>query len=127
MADAARPLAPDALLGALAELLAPKVAELLAARAPETPAYYSQANSPLGKRQYLEAARAGCFLSSKRGKLVLALRADVDAWIAAGARAPREEKPANDHDETKPEADDEAEARAALVAAGVHVAPKGGR
>lgn len=107
----------NAVLGALAELLAPKVAELLAARAPEAPAYYSQANSPLGKRRYLEAARAGCFVSSKRGKLVLALRADVDAWIAAGARVPKPETPPANDDPT----DDEA--AALLAGQGIVVGP----
>lgn len=63
------------------------------ANAAATSEFYSQHDSPLGKRRFLEAARAGAFPSSKRGKLVLAKRADVDAWIAA---AERDVKPAND-------------------------------
>jgi hypothetical protein len=58
--------------------------------------FYSSAKPaqlPITKRKFLEHARAGAFPSFKRGKTVLAKRADVDAWIAGGER---DVKPAND-------------------------------
>lgn len=110
---------PDAaaLLGALARLLAPLVAEAIAA---QTSDYYDQSTAPVGKRRFLAAARAGEFPSAKRGKLVLAKRIDVDAWIARGARptmepvAPMEPVPTDEN------------ARL-LAAAGITCNRKGGR
>ncbi|MEI8255949.1 MAG: hypothetical protein WCJ30_09785 [Deltaproteobacteria bacterium] len=48
--------------------------------------YYSQHVNPLGKRPYLEAARRGDFASFSVGKLVLARRIDVNAWIETHRR-----------------------------------------
>lgn len=76
----------DAVLDVLADLLADKLTERIASRQNATSRYYDTANNPLGKRRFLEAARRGEFPSFKRGKRVLALRTDVEAWIAAGAR-----------------------------------------
>jgi hypothetical protein len=39
-----------------------------------------QYTSPLGKRRHLEAARRGAFPVTRHGRLVLARRADVDAY-----------------------------------------------
>jgi hypothetical protein len=71
-----------------------EVARVLAERdtKPEN-VFYSQHDSPLGKRRFLDAARRGAFPSSKRGKLILAMRTDVDAWIRAGERMPKSEPP----------------------------------
>lgn len=76
----------DAVLEQAIEL----VAERVVARLGVTPThdYYDQHSSPVGRRRFLEAARRGAFPSTKRGKLVLARRADVDTWITAGRRAP---------------------------------------
>jgi hypothetical protein len=72
------------------DLLADLVAERVIARLGEVPQggheYYDQRLNPLGRRRFLEAARRGAFPSTKQGKLVLARRADVDAWIASSKR-----------------------------------------
>ena len=75
---------------AVLDLFVDMVADRVVARLGATPAndYYDQRTSPLGRRRFLEAARRGAFPATKRGKLVLARRTDVDAWIAAGHRAP---------------------------------------
>lgn len=82
------------------DLLVDMVADRVAARLGATPAndYYDQHGSPIGKRRFLEAARRGAFASMKRGKLVLARRVDVDAWIRAGQRAPRSVSPTTETD-----------------------------
>jgi hypothetical protein len=78
---------------AVLDLLADLVAERVIARLGEVPQggheYYDQRLNPLGKRRFLEAARRGAFPSTKQGKLVLARRTDVDAWIASGKRDAR--------------------------------------
>lgn len=77
-------------VNAVLDLFVDMVADRVAARLGAAPAndYYDQRSNPLGKRRFLDAARRGAFPSTKRGKLVLARRTDVDAWIAAGHRAP---------------------------------------
>ncbi len=42
----------------------------------------NQHTSPIGKRQYLEAARRGDFPSTKAGKLVIVTREDWDIYMA---------------------------------------------
>lgn len=85
----------EAALDLFVDMVADRVAERL--HAIPTNEYYDQRSNPLGRRRFLEAARRGAFPSTKRGKLVLARRADVDAWIAAGHRAPVERtKPSED-------------------------------
>jgi len=73
-------------------------AELSAQMAAEPRGYYSASDNPLGRRAFLAAARRKEFPSHRVGKLVLAARTDVDAWIAAHpAPAPRKApKPAKD-------------------------------
>jgi hypothetical protein len=84
----------DAVLDVLADLLADKLTERIASRQAAASPYYDTEHNPLGKRRFLEAARRGDFPSFKRGRRVLALRTDVDAWIAKGARS----KPANNNE-----------------------------
>ena len=74
------------LLGALVDALATAVAAKLeshrAERAPEEPRYYSAVDNPLGSsRAFLDAARRGAFPTYRPGKMLLALRSDVHAWI----------------------------------------------
>ncbi len=101
----------DAVLDLLVDMVAERVVARLAVST--TNDFYDQRTSPLGRRRFLEAARRGEFPSTKRGKLVLARRADVDAWIAMGRRAPPE----------VPEASDELSDEDLLVASGVVLAP----
>jgi excisionase family DNA binding protein len=69
-------------LRAFAEALLPYLREHLQPATPK-PEFYSQLDSPLGKRRHLEAARRGALRATKVGRLVLARRDDVDAFIAA--------------------------------------------
>lgn len=80
----------DALLEALTERVVERVLERLDhhARTASDRAWYTQRDSPLGRRQFLEAARTGAFPSTKRGKLVLARRDDVDRWLLDARRTP---------------------------------------
>lgn len=65
---------------------------------------YDQSHLPPGftRRTYLEAARAGRFPSRKVGKVVVARRSDVDAWIASRPSATRASKR-----QTQPDLDEE--------------------
>lgn len=74
----------ETLVDQLAELVAERVAVKVAARTRAAGRYYTSSDNPLGRRPFLEAARRGDFPSFARGKKVLALRADVDAWIEQG-------------------------------------------
>jgi hypothetical protein len=79
------------LLGALLALVADAVAERLGeARQDggEDGRYYSADDSPLPRRAFLRLARKGAFPSFRVGKKVLALRADVHAWIEAHPQKP---------------------------------------
>jgi hypothetical protein len=84
------------LFEALADLVADKLAERLAARALDAAPFYDADTAPVKRRQFLEAARRGDFPSFKRGKRVLARREDVDRWIESGARARPDPAPARD-------------------------------
>jgi hypothetical protein len=80
----------DHLLDELAERVAERVYNRVSASDASSTAgagWYDQQSSPLGKRRFLEAARRGAFPATRKGKLVLALRADVDAWITESTRA----------------------------------------
>lgn len=79
----------DALVDALADAVAARVVERIGTRSADASRYYTATDSPLGKRRFLELARRGCFRVFRvddRGKL-LALRAEVEAWIESQARA----------------------------------------
>lgn len=73
-------------LRAFAEALLPYLREHLQPTTPK-PEFYSQLDSPLGKRRHLEAARRGTLRATKVGRLVLARREDVDAFIDAQGSA----------------------------------------
>lgn len=69
------------LLDSFVDLLVDRLASKLRGRE-----LVDQNNAPCGKRRFLEAARRGEFPSIKKGKLVTATRADVDAWMEASKR-----------------------------------------
>jgi hypothetical protein len=97
-----------ALLDAVADLLAAKVAERLSVPATR---YADGKANPLGSRRaFLDAARRGDFPSFKRGREVVARWEDVVAYIESRPR----DAPAARVDEAE---DD----RAALTAAGVRL------
>jgi hypothetical protein len=76
-------------LGALVALLADAVAERLARHdGDDDGRYYGADDSPLPRRAFLRLARKGAFPSFRVGKKVLALRADVHAWIEAHPQKP---------------------------------------
>lgn len=69
-------------LRAFAEALIPYLRDCLqTAECPSAPAFYSQANSPLGRRRHLELARCGTLQARKVGRLALIPRDDVHAFI----------------------------------------------
>jgi hypothetical protein len=49
------------------------------------PDYVDQTNAPIGRREYLRAARCGEFKTWRKGRKVYARRADVVAWVEAEA------------------------------------------
>lgn len=106
MTRAAEKDALDQVLDALADRIADRVADRISAQLPDRTAavdYYDQRTSPLGRRRFLEEARRGSFASTRRGKQVLALRSEVDGWLAASMRR---RQPANDQAEPREAADD---------------------
>lgn len=68
-------------LRAFAEALSPYLRDCLQTTHASDPAFYSQANSPLGRRRHLELARCGTLRAKKVGRLVLVARDDVHAFI----------------------------------------------
>ena len=68
-------------------------------RKPTHPDYFDQHTSPLNKRRYLALAREKAFPAFKVGKQVLALRTDVDEYIASRAVMGRPSPPAPPPDE----------------------------
>lgn len=68
-------------LRAFAEALSPYLRDYLQTTHASDPAFYSQANSPLGRRRHLELARCGTLHAKKVGRLVLVARAEVHAFI----------------------------------------------
>lgn len=83
----ARPARKGDLLRLVAEALAPHLRDLLQPAAPNAPLYYSQRDSPLGRRRHLELARNGAIPRKKVGRLILSPREAVHAFI--DAHAPR--------------------------------------
>lgn len=51
--------------------------------------FYSQKNSPLGRRMHLELVRSGDLKGSKVGKLILVPRIELHAYIEAHEIPPR--------------------------------------
>ena len=79
---------PD--LSTLASALIEAIADQVAARLPAPsaqPEYVDQRTSSIDCRTYVKAARNGAFPASKVGRLYIARRADVAAWLE-GLRAP---------------------------------------
>ena len=68
---------------ALAEALAPHLVRHL--QLPAERAFYSQHDSPLGRRQHLELARSGAIESYKVGRLVLVRRDELHRFIESRA------------------------------------------
>ena len=73
------------LLRAVAEALAPHLRDILQPVPTPGPAYYSQHDSPLGRRRHLELARTGVRPRKKIGRLVLVPREAIHAYIDAHA------------------------------------------
>ena len=92
----ALPNAVEALINALADAVAARLAERAANDVGA--AYYSSEDAPCGPRAFLRGARDGGFPSFKRGRRVLARRAAVEAWIEAQPRAVRPSPPPQDDD-----------------------------
>lgn len=59
--------------------------EIVAAQGTATD-WYTQETAPVTRRMYLAAARRGDFPSFKKGRLVLAKKADVNGWIERTSR-----------------------------------------
>ena len=70
----------DALLGVLADRIAERVVDKL--RAGNLDGYVDQAASPLGRRRHIDAIRAGALPGIQVGRRYLALRKDVEEYIA---------------------------------------------
>lgn len=88
-------LTGDDVLACLVNMIAERVVDLMEARggAPKTPEWATARNNPLGSpRAFLDAARAGHFPSSKRGREVVARWEDVEAYDRARMR-PRSSGP----------------------------------
>lgn len=71
------------LLDELIEVIADRVATKAAERGSSAPMeYVDQRNAGVEKRIYVAAARAGEFPSKRVGRLYIARRVDVEAWLA---------------------------------------------
>ena len=72
---------PDAALRALADALAPHLVRFLAPEAPDDVSYFSQYDSPLGRKRHLVLARTGELRGYRVGRLVLVRREAVRDFI----------------------------------------------
>jgi hypothetical protein len=78
-------------LAVLADALAPYLRESLGDQSSDPgPVFYSQSDSPLGRRRHLELTRTGVLTGRKVGRRVLVLREDVHSYIDGRHDAPRE-------------------------------------
>lgn len=104
-------------LSSLAKALAPYLREQLC---PESPPreYYSQNDSPLGKRRHLALAKKGAFPSRKVGRAVLVQRGDLHEFIDSHASV---------HSEPQSEVDNEGRNEDADVLADWGLCSKGSR
>lgn len=73
----------DALLEALADLVAERVAERLRPSPAQAVEFIDQHTCGFDRRTYVRAARAGEFPASKVGRRWIAKRSDVSAWLEA--------------------------------------------
>lgn len=96
--DSGAPAAcPHAALRALADALAPHLVRYLAPKVDDSVSYFSQYDSPLGRKRHLELARTGQLPGYRVGRLVLVRRETVRAYIEGDAMdAPRARLRAHD-------------------------------
>lgn len=64
--------------------------------------FYSQKDSPLGRRTHLELVRNGALKGSKLGKLVLVRRDVMHEYIEAHEIEPKTETPESDNEDADP-------------------------
>jgi hypothetical protein len=83
-------------LRVLADALAPYLAERLRSPLAAAPEFYSQLDSPLGRRRHLTLVRRRVLFGHKEGRLVLVRRAEVHAHIERQGRC--SERPATTDD-----------------------------
>jgi len=74
----------DAALRAFADALAPYLAPYFDTQPSDDVSYFSQYDSPLGRKRHLELVRTGALAGSKVGRLVLVRRAHVRAYVEQG-------------------------------------------
>ena len=84
-ASGAPAVSPEAALRAFADALAPYLAPHFDKKASGDVSYFSQYDSPLGRKRHLELARTGQLVGSKVGRLVLVRKEHVRAYIEEGA------------------------------------------
>jgi hypothetical protein len=70
----------DALIDSLVERIAVRIADKL--RGGQLSGYVDQANSPLGRRNHIKAVRTGALPGVRIGRRYLAIREDVERYIA---------------------------------------------
>lgn len=91
-------------LSALAAALAPYLRNLLGSGT-ATPEYYSQNDSPLGRRRHLELAREGTLPNRKVGRQVLVRRDDMHSFIDSHESIHADALPDTDGEEASSTAD----------------------
>jgi len=74
---------PAQVLRMIAELLAPYLRDKLGREPGPDPVFYSQHDSPLGRRRHLELVRSGVLAGHKVGRRVLVRREAIHAYIEA--------------------------------------------
>jgi hypothetical protein len=75
----------DAALRAFADALAPYLAPHFDVKPRDEVSYFSQYDSPLGRKRHLELVRTGALPGNKVGRLVLVRREHVRTYIEQGA------------------------------------------
>jgi len=83
-ASGAPAVSHDAALRAFADALAPYLARHFDAKACDEVSYFSQYDSPLGRKRHLELVRTGALAGNKVGRLVLVRKEYVRAYIEQG-------------------------------------------
>jgi hypothetical protein len=74
----------DAALRAFADALAPYLAPHFDVKARDDASYFSQYDSPLGRKRHLELVRTGVLAGNKVGRLVLVRKEHVRAYVEQG-------------------------------------------
>jgi hypothetical protein len=83
-ASGAPAVSHHAALRAFADALAPYLAPHFDAKARDEVSYFSQYDSPLGRKRHLELVRTGALPGNKVGRLVLVRKQHVRAYIEQG-------------------------------------------